>query len=254
MERGAKGGAGGPRPEGPIHLARHPGRRPRAPVARAGAGRQGIRPRRRGMVGRSPGHGDGPARARCSSRAGSRPSCRSANPTRRSSPRSPERSVACSPARSSGPWPNPAPNGTSSCSSVARRSRRSSSWGSSCSARGTSFSPGRARSSPRRAPVAGRIGMFARGHPTRDRPRGRTRGRWVPRRLRPSWPVRGPTSRARLAARLALGGPVAEEVIARGGWQGSEPAATSASLVTPRLHAILTELVQEVGDGLGGTS
>jgi len=51
-----------------------------------------------------------------------------------------------------------------------------------------------------------------------------------------------------LAARLALGGPVAEEVIARGGWQGSEPAATSATLITPRLHAILTELVREVGD------
>ena len=51
-----------------------------------------------------------------------------------------------------------------------------------------------------------------------------------------------------LAARLALGGPVAEEVIARGGWVGTEPAATSAGEVAPRLHSTLRELVRELGD------
>jgi predicted ribosome quality control (RQC) complex YloA/Tae2 family protein len=51
-----------------------------------------------------------------------------------------------------------------------------------------------------------------------------------------------------LAARLALGGPVAEEVIARGDWEGAEPAASVAARVAPRLHAILSELVAEVGE------
>jgi predicted ribosome quality control (RQC) complex YloA/Tae2 family protein len=51
-----------------------------------------------------------------------------------------------------------------------------------------------------------------------------------------------------LGARLSLGGPVAEEVIARGGWTGEEPAATSAATVAGRVHAILGELLSEIGD------
>ena len=50
-----------------------------------------------------------------------------------------------------------------------------------------------------------------------------------------------------LAARLGLGGPLAEEVVARGGWGGSEPAAGLAP-VADRLHAVLAELVGEIGD------
>ncbi len=51
-----------------------------------------------------------------------------------------------------------------------------------------------------------------------------------------------------LAARLGLGGPVAEEVIARGGLRGSEPAPSSAAEVSPRLNAVLAALAAEVGD------
>ncbi len=51
-----------------------------------------------------------------------------------------------------------------------------------------------------------------------------------------------------LAARLALGGPVAEELTARGEWPATEPAAPVASTIAPRLHALLAELVREVGD------
>jgi predicted ribosome quality control (RQC) complex YloA/Tae2 family protein len=51
-----------------------------------------------------------------------------------------------------------------------------------------------------------------------------------------------------LAARLSLGGPVAEEVIARAGWHGSSPAANRAVEVAPRLHEILSELVAEIGE------
>ena len=49
-----------------------------------------------------------------------------------------------------------------------------------------------------------------------------------------------------LAARLGLGGPVAEEVVLRGGWDGSAPAATIAT-VAPRLREILASLVAEIG-------
>ncbi len=51
-----------------------------------------------------------------------------------------------------------------------------------------------------------------------------------------------------LAARLALGGPVAEELIARLGWNPSEAAAPRSSEFAPRLHAELARLVAEVGD------
>jgi len=55
-----------------------------------------------------------------------------------------------------------------------------------------------------------------------------------------------------LAARLSLGGPVAEELIARGGWTGSEPAAPRAPEVGPRLHAEMTRILTEVGDRPSG--
>jgi len=55
-----------------------------------------------------------------------------------------------------------------------------------------------------------------------------------------------------LAARLSLGGPVAEELIARGGWDGSEPAATVATRVGPRLHSEVQRLLTEVGDRPSG--
>jgi len=51
-----------------------------------------------------------------------------------------------------------------------------------------------------------------------------------------------------LGARLALGGPLAEELIARGGWNGSESAATAAHRVAPELHRTLTDLLLEVGE------
>jgi predicted ribosome quality control (RQC) complex YloA/Tae2 family protein len=51
-----------------------------------------------------------------------------------------------------------------------------------------------------------------------------------------------------LAARLSLGGPVAEELIARGGWDGAEAAAPKAPEVGPRLHAEMTRILAEVGD------
>ncbi len=50
-----------------------------------------------------------------------------------------------------------------------------------------------------------------------------------------------------LAARLALGGPVAEEVIARGRWSPQAPAAQDAARVAGRLQAILSEMVAEIG-------
>jgi predicted ribosome quality control (RQC) complex YloA/Tae2 family protein len=55
-----------------------------------------------------------------------------------------------------------------------------------------------------------------------------------------------------LAARLALGGPLAEEVIARGGWDGSRPAAAEASRYGPELHRVLQTLLLEVGDRPAG--
>jgi predicted ribosome quality control (RQC) complex YloA/Tae2 family protein len=51
-----------------------------------------------------------------------------------------------------------------------------------------------------------------------------------------------------LAARLSLGGPVAEELVARGGWDGSEPAAPRAHAVGPKIHAAMAVLLTEVGD------
>lgn len=50
-----------------------------------------------------------------------------------------------------------------------------------------------------------------------------------------------------LAARLGLGGPLAEEVVARGGWSGTE-AAAAASAHAGRLHEILAALLAEVGE------
>jgi len=51
-----------------------------------------------------------------------------------------------------------------------------------------------------------------------------------------------------LGARLALGGPLAEEVIARGGWDPSGAAAVDAGRVGPELHRVLQELLLEVGE------
>ena len=51
-----------------------------------------------------------------------------------------------------------------------------------------------------------------------------------------------------LAARLSFGGPVAEELIARLGVEGAEPASTLASAVAGRLHDAVVELIGEVGD------
>ena len=55
-----------------------------------------------------------------------------------------------------------------------------------------------------------------------------------------------------LAARLALGGPVAEEVIARGGWDPSRPASEDAAGVAGRLTAVLRELLAEIGPAPAG--
>jgi predicted ribosome quality control (RQC) complex YloA/Tae2 family protein len=51
-----------------------------------------------------------------------------------------------------------------------------------------------------------------------------------------------------LAARLSFGGPVAEELIARAGVEGSAPASADAGAVSARLHAAITELLHDVGD------
>ncbi|HYA10152.1 MAG TPA: NFACT family protein, partial [Thermoplasmata archaeon] len=99
--------------------------------------------------------------------------------------------------------------------------------------------------------------------------------RWARRDLRPGAPYSRPPARAdafglgvaeieaelarsrtdlasTLAARLALGGPVAEEVIARGGWDPTSPAATGAHELAPGVHAALRELLAEVGDSPRG--
>src|SRR5208283_4733359 len=55
-----------------------------------------------------------------------------------------------------------------------------------------------------------------------------------------------------LAARLALGGPLAEEVVARGGWDGAAAAAPQAGRLGPELHRVLEELLREVGDRPSG--
>jgi len=51
-----------------------------------------------------------------------------------------------------------------------------------------------------------------------------------------------------LAARLSLGGPIAEELIVREGWNPGEAPAPRASEWAPRLHAGLARLLSEVGD------
>lgn len=55
-----------------------------------------------------------------------------------------------------------------------------------------------------------------------------------------------------LAARLSLGGPLAEEVIARGKWDGSKGAAPDAARLAPELHGVLQALVQELGERPSG--
>jgi len=51
-----------------------------------------------------------------------------------------------------------------------------------------------------------------------------------------------------LAARLSFGGPIAEELVARIGRAGSEPAAPAAAELAGPLHEALTALVAEVGE------
>jgi predicted ribosome quality control (RQC) complex YloA/Tae2 family protein len=51
-----------------------------------------------------------------------------------------------------------------------------------------------------------------------------------------------------LAARLSFGGPVAEELIARAGLDGGEPASARAPLVAERVYAAVVELLREVGE------
>lgn len=95
--------------------------------------------------------------------------------------------------------------------------------------------------------------------------------RWARRDLRPGAPYSRPPARAdafalsvtgieaelarsrtdlasTLAARLALGGPVAEEVVARGGWDPAAPASPRAHEVASRVHELLRELLSEVGE------
>ncbi|HYB78940.1 MAG TPA: ribosome rescue protein RqcH [Thermoplasmata archaeon] len=51
-----------------------------------------------------------------------------------------------------------------------------------------------------------------------------------------------------LAARLSLGGPIAEELVVRCGWDGSQPAAVAAPKLSRPLYAELQRLISEVGD------
>ncbi|MGD0249707.1 MAG: ribosome rescue protein RqcH [Thermoplasmata archaeon] len=55
-----------------------------------------------------------------------------------------------------------------------------------------------------------------------------------------------------LAARLALGGPLAEELIARGGWNPQEAAAHAPDRIGLRLHEEMRHLQDEVGDRPAG--
>jgi predicted ribosome quality control (RQC) complex YloA/Tae2 family protein len=55
-----------------------------------------------------------------------------------------------------------------------------------------------------------------------------------------------------LAARLSFGGPVAEELIARAGLDGSEPASARAPVVAERVYAAVVELLREVGENPRG--
>ena len=51
-----------------------------------------------------------------------------------------------------------------------------------------------------------------------------------------------------LAARLSFGGPVAEELVVRAGFDGAEPASARAPIFAERLHAAISELLREVGE------
>jgi predicted ribosome quality control (RQC) complex YloA/Tae2 family protein len=51
-----------------------------------------------------------------------------------------------------------------------------------------------------------------------------------------------------LAARLSFGGPVGEELIARAGLDGAEPASARAPVAAERVHAAVVELLREVGE------
>ena len=51
-----------------------------------------------------------------------------------------------------------------------------------------------------------------------------------------------------LGARFALGGALAEEVIARGGWDGTQPASSRADALGPELQQVLRQLFEEVGE------
>lgn len=51
-----------------------------------------------------------------------------------------------------------------------------------------------------------------------------------------------------LAARLSLGGPLAEELIARGGWNPAEATAPHAGRLASRLHAELARLLSDIGE------
>jgi predicted ribosome quality control (RQC) complex YloA/Tae2 family protein len=51
-----------------------------------------------------------------------------------------------------------------------------------------------------------------------------------------------------LAARLGLGGPVAEEVLTRTAWAGESPAVSEADGFAPLVHRSLVDLLEEVGD------
>ncbi len=55
-----------------------------------------------------------------------------------------------------------------------------------------------------------------------------------------------------LAARLALGGPIAEEVVARGGWEPSIAASPRARELAPEVHRALRALVEEIDAGPRG--
>ncbi len=51
-----------------------------------------------------------------------------------------------------------------------------------------------------------------------------------------------------LAARLSFGGPVGEELIARAGVDGAEAASARPAAVAERVHAVVAELLREVGE------
>jgi predicted ribosome quality control (RQC) complex YloA/Tae2 family protein len=55
-----------------------------------------------------------------------------------------------------------------------------------------------------------------------------------------------------LATRLALGGPLAEEVIARGGWDPTAPASPRGHDLAPGIHSLLRELLAELGESPRG--